>query len=328
MSNRAAFLNQIHPGFKMVNETSHGQEGVTFRLRGLFHRSIRRFYLLRQINALSKGVIGRSNGVACSWIMRPIRLIGRILVVFLIPLSILSQVSNPCGVRMITITNVRRFLSILDLFLQVERSPIQATIVEIIFQAMWMEVRLRLSMRIGRQRACLIQPQDTMRTFRCSAIERIKVVICFWGKRDATKEGQTFRRLLRNLCTMRDATFIGSHSNSSFFVSGGNVNAQRYFCVNLANGFLSRVSNRFGSFLIQKGRVGITHGCVLLIFRISALEGITHFSNRHRGPVELQVRSGSFIICFFSKGDLCVLFLQTLKERVRYILHTCVTMRR
>lgn len=64
--------------------------------------------------------------------MRRIGLIGRILVIFLIPLSVLSEVSDPCRVCAITATDLCRFTSILDLFLEVERTPIETTIVEVV----------------------------------------------------------------------------------------------------------------------------------------------------------------------------------------------------
>lgn len=122
-----------------------------------------------------------------------------------------------------------------------ERAPIKDTIVQVIFEAMSVNVRLVLAVRLRLTGAYLVTPKDSMRTLRCATVASEEVVFSFRFQRSSF-----FRRLNRYLGDVVDAPFVVTN-RCSFFV----------------------VSDRVVAFFVVKGRL-----IVLACAFISLLAGV------------------------------------------------------
>lgn len=134
--------------------------------------------------------------------------------IFLVPFSILSQVSDPGGVSFIFLDCFCWFLWLFYFFFKMERAPIKEAVMEIVFETMCVNIRFIFAVGLGLTGANVVTPKNSMGSFCSAAMTCNQVILCL-----CCQWLIVFRRLFWNLRNVMNSAFVISYRGCFLVVS-------------------------------------------------------------------------------------------------------------
>lgn len=101
----------------------------------------------------------------------------QILIVFLVPLDILSRMDSPHEVYSVAATSLNEFADVLSLFLRIRQAPVRTTVIWVILRTIEIGVHLVLSVIVDEGKTHLMRPRFAIETFYHTTVWKIRVVI-------------------------------------------------------------------------------------------------------------------------------------------------------
>lgn len=122
----------IRPEAGIIGRTHHERCNIALSLHKLLSQAVQEFRLLDRVGTLAGNIIKEDSERTYTEVVHQVELVNQVLIVFLVPLDVLSRMDSPYEIYTVATASLYEFADVLSLFLRIRQAPVRAAVIRII----------------------------------------------------------------------------------------------------------------------------------------------------------------------------------------------------
>ena len=312
----------IRPKTGIIGRTHHKRSHITLSLHKLLSQAVQEFRLLDWVGTLAGNIIKEDGERTHTEVVHQVELVNQVLIVFLVPLDILSWMDSPYEIYTVATASLYEFADVLSLFLWIRQAPVRAAVIRIILWTIEIGVHLVLSIIVDEGKTHLMRPRLAIEAFYHTTVWKIRVVVAS-GIRHLALCHLAVYNLAQGLQAIESATLIVSHNLDTFGISLQAVSTRYRLHASLGSKLLTEIDGQANALGVSGQELHIISKLTFLVNHLDTLLQVESVSSIHIQEMWCRAHDESVMIQFLTRNHVYVLLFRTLAAQVLCLSALC-----
>ena len=158
------------PQLRIVCRTNNQRSNVALRLYKLLCQTIQQLNLSVRVGSLAWNIIKEDSKWLHTSLIHEVKFVHKVLIVFLVPLDILTWMNSPNEVYTVLLAGCNKFSDILHLILWIRQTPVRRTVIRVVLRSIDISIHLVLTVEVNQWKAYCVWPWCTIETLHNTTI--------------------------------------------------------------------------------------------------------------------------------------------------------------
>ena len=312
----------IRPETGIIGRTHHKRSHITLSLHKLLSQAVQEFRLLDWVGTLAGNIIKEDGERTHTEVVHQVELVNQVLIVFLVPLDILSWMDSPYEIYTVATASLYEFADVLSLFLWIRQAPVRAAVIRVVLRAIEIGVHLVLSIIVDEGKTHLMRPRLAIEAFYHTTVWKIRVVVAS-GIRHLALCHLAVYNLAQGLQAIESATLIVSHNLDTFGISLQAVSTRYRLHASLGSKLLTEIDGQANALGVSGQELHIISKLTFLVNHLDTLLQVESVSSIHIQEMWCRAHDESVMIQFLTRNHVYVLLFRTLAAQVLCLSALC-----
>ena len=312
----------IRPETGIIGRTHHKRSHITLSLHKLLSQAVQEFRLLDWVGTLAGNIIKEDGERTHTEVVHQVELVNQVLIVFLVPLDILSWMDSPYEIYTVATASLYEFADVLSLFLWIRQAPVRAAVIRVVLRAIEIGVHLVLSIIVDEGKTHLMRPRLTIEALYHTTVWKIRVVVAS-GIRHLALCHLAVYNLAQGLQAIESATLIVSHNLDTFGISLQAVSTRYRLHASLGSKLLTEIDGQANALGVSGQELHIISKLTFLVNHLDTLLQVESVSSIHIQEMWCRAHDESVMIQFLTRNHVYVLLFRTLAAQVLCLSALC-----
>ena len=312
----------IRPETGIIGRTHHERCNIALSLHKLLSQAVQEFRLLHWVGTLARNIIKEDGERAHTEVVHQIELVNQVLIVFLVPLDILSWMDSPHEIYTVAAASLNEFADVLSLFLWIRQAPVRTAVIRVVLRAIEIGVHLVLSIIVDEGKTHLMRPRLAIEAFYHTTVWKIRVVVAS-GIRHLALCHLAVYNLAQGLQAIESATLIVSHNLDTFGISLQAVSTRYRLHASLGSKLLTEIDGQANALGVSGQELHIISKLTFLVNHLDTLLQVESVSSIHIQEMWCRAHDESVMIQFLTRNHVYVLLFRTLAAQVLCLSALC-----
>ena len=312
----------IRPETGIIGRTHHKRSHITLSLHKLLSQAVQEFRLLDWVGTLAGNIIKEDGERTHTEVVHQVELVNQVLIVFLVPLDILSWMDSPYEIYTVATASLYEFADVLSLFLWIRQAPVRTAVIRVVLRAIEIGVHLVLSIIVDEGKTHLMRPRLAIEAFYHTTVWKIRVVVAS-GIRHLALCHLAVYNLAQGLQAIESATLIVSHNLDTFGISLQAVSTRYRLHASLGSKLLTEIDGQANALGVSGQELHIISKLTFLVNHLDTLLQVESVSSIHIQEMWCRAHDESVMIQFLTRNHVYVLLFRTLAAQVLCLSALC-----
>ena len=312
----------IRPETGIIGRTHHERCNIALSLHKFLCQAVQEFRLLHWVGTLARNIIKEDGERAHTEVVHQIELVNQVLIVFLVPLDILSWMDSPHEIYTVAAASLNEFADVLSLFLWIRQAPVRTAVIRVVLRAIEIGVHLVLSIIVDEGKTHLMRPRLAIEAFYHTTVWKIRVVVAS-GIRHLALCHLAVYNLAQGLQAIESATLIVSHNLDTFGISLQAVSTRYRLHASLGSKLLTEIDGQANALGVSGQELHIISKLTFLVNHLDTLLQVESVSSIHIQEMWCRAHDESVMIQFLTRNHVYVLLFRTLAAQVLCLSALC-----
>ena len=312
----------IRPETGIIGRTHHKRSHITLSLHKLLSQAVQEFRLLDWVGTLAGNIIKEDGERTHTEVVHQVELVNQVLIVFLVPLDILSWMDSPHEIYTVAAASLNEFADVLSLFLWIRQAPVRTAVIRVVLRAIEIGVHLVLSIIVDEGKTHLMRPRLAIEAFYHTTVWKIRVVVAS-GIRHLALCHLAVYNLAQGLQAIESATLIVSHNLDTFGISLQAVSTRYRLHASLGSKLLTEIDGQANALGVSGQELHIISKLTFLVNHLDTLLQVESVSSIHIQEMWCRAHDESVMIQFLTRNHVYVLLFRTLAAQVLCLSALC-----
>ena len=312
----------IRPETGIIGRTHHERCNIALSLHKLLSQAVQEFRLLHWVGTLAGNIIKEDSERTYTEVVHQVELVNQVLIVFLVPLDILSRMDSPYEIYTVATASLYEFADVLSLFLRIRQAPVRAAVIRIILWTIEIGVHLVLSIIIDEGKTHLMRPRLTIEAFYHTTVRKIRVVVAS-GIRHLALCHLAVYNLAQGLQAIESTTLIVSHNLDTLGISPQAVSTRYRLHSCFSSKLLTEINSQANALGVSGQELHIISKLTFLVNHLDTLLQVESVSSIHIQEMWCRTHNESVMIQFLTRNHVHVLLFRTLAAQVLCLSALC-----
>ena len=312
----------IRPETGIIGRTHHERSYIALSLHKFLCQAVQEFRLLYRVGTLAGNIIKEDGERAHTEVVHQVELVNQVLIVFLVPLDVLSRMDSPHEVYSVAATSLNEFADVLSLFLRIRQAPVRTAVIWVILRTVEIGVHLVLSVIVDEGKTHLMRPRFAIEAFYHTTVWKIWVVVA-GGVRHLSLCHLAVHNLAQSLQTVEGTTLIVSHNLDTFGISLQAVSTRNRLYASLGSEFFTEIDSQANAFGVGGKKLHVVGKLAFLVYHLDTFLQVESVSSIHIQEMWCRAHDESVMIQFLTRNHVYVLLFRTLAAQVLCLSALC-----
>ena len=312
----------IRPETGVIGRAHHERSYIALSLHKFLFEAVEKFRLLYRVGTFAGNIIEEDGERTHTEVVHQIELVNQVLIVFLVPLDVLTRMDSPHKIHSVAATSLHEFADVLGLFLRIRQAPVRTAVIRVVLRAIEIGVHLVLSIIVDEGKTHLMRPRLTIEALYHTTVWKIRVVVAS-GIRHLALSHLAVYNLAQGLQAIECTTLVVSHNLDTLGISLQAVSTRYRLHTSLSCKFFTEIDGQANALGVSGQELHIISKLTFLVNHLDTLLQVESVSSIHIQEMWCRTHDESVMIQFLTRNHVYVLLLRTLAAQVLCLSALC-----